>query len=481
MDVFYWHLWIGPVIVAIHVLGLIAAAHAALTARTSQGAIAWAVSLLFMPYLALIPYLIFGRSKFEGYVEARRVRNRQFGEQARTLRQSGLARAEVEAQLGRSLHGIRTLTTLTGLPFTRGNQVRLLINGEATFDAIFAAIAAAKRYVIVQFFIVHDDGLGRRMQSALLTKAQEGVPVYFLYDGIGSHALPSHYTDELRAAGVQVGEFLIRRRRLIKRYQLNFRNHRKIVVVDGERAFVGGHNVGDEYLGLKPPLSPWRDTHIEVTGPAAAEIQLAFLEDWYWASGQVPKLNWQPHSWPQNQHCQVVPSGPADEQEVCTLFFVQAINAARQRLWITTPYFVPDEAVFTALKLATLRGVDVRILIPSRRDHFLVFQASSLYAEEAVRVGIKIYRYQPGFLHQKVLLVDDVAAAVGSANLDNRSFRLNFEITVLTLDPEFAARVAEMLRADFDQSRPLQIRQLARTPLPRQLVMHAARLFSPIL
>lgn len=481
MDTALWHVWIGPVIVAIDILGLIAAAHAALTVRTSQGAIAWAVSLVFMPYLALIPYLIFGRSKFDGYVEARRSRNLLFNEHAKALHHSGLARAEIEARLGRSLEGIGALTTLTGLPFTRDNDARLLVNGEATFEAIFAAIAAARHYVIVQFYIVHDDHIGRRLQDALLAKAKAGVAVYFLYDGIGCHDLPGHYLNTLRAAGVKVAEFLIRRRRLINRYQLNFRNHRKIVVVDGERAFIGGHNVGDEYLGLEPPLSPWRDTHIEVAGPAAAEIQLAFLEDWYWATGEVPVLNWQPRSSPRNLHCQVIPSGPADQQETCTLFFVQAINAARQRLWITTPYFVPDEAVFTALKLAALRGVDVRMLLPSRADHFLVYQASKLYAQEAAQAGINIYHYQPGFLHQKVLLVDEVAASVGSANFDNRSFRLNFEITLLTVDPEFAVRVADMLQADFAESLLLQMDSLTHTSLLNQLLMRVARLFSPVL
>ncbi|MGA9852669.1 MAG: cardiolipin synthase [Gammaproteobacteria bacterium] len=481
MNSYALHLLIGSGIVLIHVLGLMAAAHAALTARTSQGAIAWAVSLVFMPYLALIPYLIFGRSKFAGYVETRRARNRQFREHARAFRQTERARTEVEIQLGHGLTGIRALTALTGLPFSRGNQVELLINGEQTFDAIFKAIAAAKHYVIVQFFIVADDGLGRRLRSALIAKAAEDVPVYFLYDGIGSHDLPASYLNELCVKGVQTQEFVTRGRRLTNRYQLNFRNHRKIVVVDGEWAFVGGHNVSDEYLGLKPPLSPWRDTHIKVAGPAVTGIQLAFVEDWYWVNGQLPELRWQPASHTANMHCQVVPSGPADEQETCALFFVQAINSAHTKLWITTPYLVPDEAVFAALKLAVLRGVDVRILIPSRPDHFIVFNASSSYANEAVRAGIKVYRYKPGFLHQKVLLIDDDAAAVGSANLDNRSFRLNFEITVLTVDRHFAARVTEMLQKDFKEARLVKPGEYEHATLGHRLLMHVARLFAPIL
>jgi len=468
-------------IALIYITGMVAAAHAALTARTPQGAIAWAVSLIFMPYLALVPYLIFGRTKYEGYVAARRARNRQFYAHARAFQQSKRARVEAEAQIGHMLAGIQTLAKLTGLPFTRSNEVRLLINGEATFAAILATIAAAKNYVIVQFFIVHDDGIGRRLKDALISKARTGLKVYFLYDGIGCHDLPGSYLDELRTAGIKVQEFLTRRRRLVNRYQLNFRNHRKIVVVDGEHAFVGGHNAGDEYLGLKPPLSPWRDTHIEVSGLAVAGIQLTFVEDWFWATGQVPELHWQPTLRRRNMHCQVVPSGPADERETCKYFFVQAINSAHTRLWITTPYFVPDEAVFTALKLAVLRGVEVRVLIPSRPDHNIVFNASSLYAYEAVCAGIKVYRYQPGFIHEKVMLINEDAASVGSANLDNRSLRLNFEITVLTVDKRFAASVESMLKEDFAQSLPVTREEYEKASAVRRLIMNVARLFAPIL
>jgi cardiolipin synthase len=180
-------------------------------------------------------------------------------------------------------------------------------------------------------------------------------------------------------------------------------------------------------------------------------------------------------------HCLVVPSGPADKQETCSLFFVEAINAARERIWITTPYLVPDEAVFAALRLAVLRGVDVRILIPSRRDHHVVFAASKLYAYDSLRAGIRIFRYQPGFLHQKVILIDSVAAAIGSANLDNRSFRLNFEIMVLTVDRGFAQEVETMLLNDFAESLEIDRNEYRRAGALRRVLMHVARLFSPIL
>jgi len=472
---------LGPLLAVIHVLGLAAACHAILNTRTSQGAIAWAVSLATMPYLTLIPYLFLGRSKFAGYADARRLRNETLRTRARVPEWDRLvAGGERPAdELGVGI--IRTMSQLGGMPIVPGNSVRTLVNGEATFAAIFDAIEEARHYVIVQFFIVRADALGDMLKDALIQCVARGVRAFFLYDSIGSFDLPSSYVDALRAGGVVVHPFSTKRH-FVNRFQLNFRNHRKIVVVDGERAFVGGHNVGVEYLGAKPPLSPWRDTHIEVRGPAVANIQFAFTEDWYWVTQELPACD-PPHVAPRHDDmsCLVMPTGPADRQETCLLFFVEAINAARRRLWITTPYLVPDEAVFSALRLAVLRGVDVRIMIPARRDHYVVFEASTLYAFDAIRAGIRIFRYQPGFLHQKVVLIDDVAAAIGSANLDNRSFRLNFEIMVLTVHRGFASEVEAMLLRDFAESVEIDRSEYRDAHALRKIGMHVARLFAPIL
>jgi cardiolipin synthase len=489
-------LHVGTLVALAHILGAVAACHAILNTRTSQGAIAWAVSLVAMPYLTLVPYLFLGRSKFAGYADARRVENELLRTHAHPPQWDKLASSvELPAHAlgGRLVH---SLTRLGGMPFLPGNAVRTLVNGTATFEAIFDAIEHARHYIIVQFFIVRDDALGEMFKEALIAKARQGVRVYFLYDSIGSFDLPHRYVASLRAGGVDTHPFATNRL-FVNRLQLNFRNHRKIVSVDGERAFVGGHNVGVEYLGAKPPLSPWRDTHIEVRGPAVASIQFVFTEDWYWATQQLPQLDVPPMSADStnaslaasatppapnhDMHCLVVPSGPADKQETCSLFFVEAINAARERIWITTPYLIPDEAVFSALRLAALRGVDVRIMIPSRRDHVVVFEASKLYAYDSLRAGIRIFRYQPGFLHQKVVLIDSVAAAVGSANLDNRSFRLNFEIMVVTVDQSFAKEVEAMLLDDFAQSREIDRNEYRQASAVRRVLMHVARLFSPIL
>lgn len=479
-------LHVGTLVALAHILGVVAACHAILNTRTSQGAIAWAVSLVAMPYLTLVPYLFLGRSKFAGYADARRVENEllrarahppEWDEQASS---TGLPMQALGARL------VHSLTRLGGMPFLPGNSVRTLVNGTATFEAIFEAIESARHYVIVQFFIVRADALGEMFKDVLIAKAKQGVRVYFLYDSIGSFDLPHRYVAALTAGGVEMHPFATHRR-FVNRLQLNFRNHRKIVSVDGERAFVGGHNIGVEYLGARPPLSPWRDTHIEVRGPAVASIQFVFTEDWHWATQQLPVFDMpaapaaaeRPAG--HDMHCLVVPSGPADKQETCSLFFVEAINAARERIWITTPYLVPDEAVFAALRLAALRGVDVRIMIPCRRDHVVVFEASKLYAYDSLRAGIRIFRYQPGFLHQKVVLIDSMAAAIGSANLDNRSFRLNFEIMVLTVDRGFAEEVEAMLLEDFAESIEIDRNEYRHASALRRVLMHVARLFAPIL
>ncbi|RKP52723.1 cardiolipin synthase [Trinickia fusca] len=482
---FNW-LSLGTFVIAAHVLGAIAACHAILNTRTSQGAIAWAVSLVAMPYFTLIPYLFLGRSKFSGYVDARRLESELLRTHAHPsawdTRASSTGRpAET---LGHAV--VRALTGLSGMPFLPGNFVRTLVNGDATFAAILEAIDAARHYVLVQFFIVRDDALGGMLKELLIAKAAQGVRVCFLYDSIGSFDLPQRYAADLLAGGVEIHPFATNRR-FVNRFQLNFRNHRKIVVVDGERAFVGGHNVGVEYLGGNPRLSPWRDTHIEMRGPIVASVQFVFIEDWHWATQQLPRFEPPPADKPHSpdddddMHCLVVAPSPADKQETGSLFFVEAINAARERIWITTPYLVPDEAVFSALRLAVMRGVDVRILIPSRRDHYVVFEASKLYAHDLVRAGVRIFRYRPGFLHQKVVLIDQAAAAVGSANLDNRSFRLNFEIMVLTIDHAFASEVEAMLLRDFEHTYEVDRSEYRDAPAWRRVAMHVARLFSPIL
>jgi cardiolipin synthase len=461
-----------------HLIGIASAARALFTARSSQGAMAWVMGMITFPYVAVPLYWILGRNRFQGYVASRRAGDRIVNAMAPELN-AGRAFPDSHAAGLPSLFPV--LERLAELPFTAGNDVRLLIDGEATFEAIFAAIDAAKSYVLVQFFIIRDDDLGRRLKERLIAKARAGLTVRVLYDEIGCHTLDAGYLEDLRRAGVHISPFnttLGWRNRL----QLNFRNHRKIVVTDGTTAFVGGHNVGDEYLGKNPHLGHWRDTHVHIVGPAAALVQLTFLEDWYWATRETPTLAWDLRPAPGGEmSALVLPTGPADDIESCDLFFFQAISAAKKRLWIVSPYFVPDREIVSALQLAVLRGVDVRVMLPHKADHHMVYLASFSYLTDLETLGVKFYRYQDGFLHQKVILVDDVMASVGTANCDNRSFRLNFEITLAVAHPGFIADVESMLLADFAQC----VRATAEDYTDRSFVFKTgvmlSRLFSPIL
>ena len=461
-----------------HAVGLASALRALFTARSSQGAIAWVMGMITFPYVAVPLYWIFGRNRFEGYVSSRRQGDRVVDALAPEL---DAFRAFPEPHPA-ALPGLfPVLERLAELPFTRGNAVELLIDGRATFEAIFAAIATATDYVLVQFFIIRNDELGRALKDRLTAKARAGVRVFLLYDEIGCHDLDTAYLDDLRQAGVQVSDFnttLGWRNRL----QLNFRNHRKIVVVDGRVAFVGGHNVGDEYLGKSPRLGHWRDTHVRCQGPAATLVQLAFAEDWYWAVRHLPPLDWELRPAPgEDQAVLVLPTGPADDIESCNLFFLQAIMAAHKRLWIVSPYFVPDREIISALQLAVLRGVDVRIMLPKKPDHMMVYLASFSYLTELETLGVKFFRYGNGFLHQKVILVDDAMASVGTANCDNRSFRLNFEITLAVADPVFVAQVEAMLLTDFNSCALVSADDYEDRSIPFKIGVMLSRLLSPIL
>jgi len=286
----------------------------------------------------------------------------------------------------------------------------------------------------------------------------------------------------LRTAGVEIFPFHSRKGSG-NCFQLNFRNHRKTVVVDGRVAWVGGHNVGDEYVGRDLAFGHWRDTHMRIEGPAVLGVQLAYIEDWRWATDGMPGgLDWTPEPVAgQDAQVLVIASGPADEMETASLLFSKAIHSATHRIWIASPYFVPDDAIVQALQLAGLRGVDVRILIPEKADSTLVTLAAYSYFNDIKVAGVKVYRYQDGFLHGKFMLIDDAAATVGTANFDNRSFRLNFEITAVVFDTVFASNVEQMFVDDFAGSRLMEQDEYDAKPFWFKLAVRTARLASPVL
>jgi cardiolipin synthase len=470
------------VFILFELLGLLSSIHAVLQPRTSQGAIAWIVCLIAVPILAVPAYWVFGRSRFQGYLSAWRDASLNIAEEVTRIRQ------RFEPYIVHSASGFpeyEAIKRLSSFHLTRGNGIELLVDGEATFESMHAGIEAAKTYILFQFYIICTDETGIRFKEQLVRKAMQGVAVYVLYDELGSNRLDLKRISGWEESNIQIIPFNTRKG-LQNRFQLNFRNHRKILVVDGIKAWVGGLNIGDDYLGKNRKLTPWRDTHLSINGPAALQAQALFLSDWHWASSEIlPDLCWepQPESWPTGDATQilVLGSGPADEYETASLFFTTLINMAKKRIWIATPYFIPDEATMVALRLALLKGVEVRIMTPDLNDNWFVRNASNVYLSDLLQMGAEIILFQNGFMHQKVMLVDDQCSLVGTVNFDNRSFRLNFEVTALVSSQEFATEVESMMLDDFSASTRLTNYRLADLNFWQRLKARGSALLAPLL
>jgi len=469
-------LLIAAIATLCHLAGVFCAFQAILISRTPQAAIGWSLGLVLFPYIAIPLFAVFGGSTFRGYKLAGHTDDKALADILAKVR---TALAPHESDLTEKYRdSARLAERLTHLPVTSGNEARLLIDGQETFDAVGKAIDAAERYLIVQFFIVRDDELGRDIQQRLLSARARGVAIYMLIDQVGSRRLSAGYRQELRDAGVDFHVFRTNRERG-KRFRLNFRNHRKLVVADGQVAFLGGQNLADEYMGRDPKFGPWRDTFIAVEGPIVLSLQIPFVEDWYFTTKTVPNLQWEVASTPGNMAASIVPGSPTNVWNTCPAMYFEVIRSARKRLWIASPYFVPDPALRTALAHASLRGVDVRILLPQNPDHILPWLSSYTFYPSMREAGVKILRYQPGFMHQKVLLADDDLSIVGSINLDYRSFILNFELSVAVASRAFANRVETMFETDFANAKEDDLNALENRGLLFRLKCRAAALLSP--
>lgn len=361
--------------------------------------------------------------------------------------------------------------------------MNLLAGDEHAFQHMEAALAAAKRSIWAEYYIIRNDQTGHRFLDILAAKASEGVEVRLLYDAIGSLGLDAKRLAALSRAGGRLSPFL-RVNPLRRRWAVHLRNHRKLIVVDGEVGFTGGMNIGDEYSGrARREKSPYfRDTHLAIRGPAVVDLSAIFVEDWRFATDEALPAPARPVPGPAGDAVvAVVPSGPDQEHNASGLVYFAAITSARHRCYLTSPYFVPDETLLRGLVTAAMRGVDVRILVPERCDVPLVRSVARSYYAPLVRRGVRIYEYQPSMLHAKTLVVDGQWSVVGSANADMRSFRLNFELGVLAVDENFAHLMEQRFEADATDSVEITLRWLSeRTHLAR-VASSAARLLSPLL
>jgi cardiolipin synthase len=449
--------------------------------RQPAATLAWILSLMALPGVGFVIYFFFG---------------------PRRVKKSRLRRLRAQQAIGRPAASVDAITLsdsavlrdITGIVRigeaadkarpSLATRVQLLIDGKRTFDALLEAVRSARHHVHVLYYIYEPDQTGTALRDALIERAQAGVQVRVLVDAVGSvDALgDGAFFAPLREAGGEVAAFNPLRLATLWARVLNFRNHRKIVVVDGRIGFTGGINVTDEENEQHHP-SAWRDTHLRLEGPVVDQLQLVFLEDWYWTTRRAlnaPELFYDGDA-VKGTLVQVLDSGPDKPFEPIRTAYFAAINAAVHRVLLTTAYFVPDEPMLLALRSAALRGVDVRVLLPSKSDSRTVSAAARSYYDSLMAAGVRIYEYQPRMLHAKTLVVDDWFAAVGTANFDNRSFRLNFEVSALVFGPELAGELGRQFELDLEQAKHITATSRVRLPFGPRLFEATARVLSPLL
>jgi cardiolipin synthase A/B len=368
-------------------------------------------------------------------------------------------------------------------PFTLNNTTRILTNGGEAFRQMMLDLSEAKEHIHFQFYIIRNDTTGNQFKQVLIDKARQGVAVRVIYDGVGSVMLDRKYIAELREAGVEVVSFFPVILPFLNN-KLNYRNHRKIVVIDGKIGFVGGLNIGDEYLGKSTRFGFWRDSHMRVEGEAVYLLQNIFLKDWFFVTNENIEG---PQYFPPirgtvgEELIQIASSGPDSDWESIWQMYFSIITTAQEKIYITSPYFIPDDSIMMALKTASLSGLDVRILLPSRPDHHTVFWASRSYFQELLDAGVRFYLYQPGFVHAKILLVDGVVASIGTANMDIRSFQHNFEVNAIIYNSNSVFKLEEDFINDLAESKELTLEEYSQRPWPHRISESVARLLSPLL
>ncbi len=454
-------LWLGYV--------LVLAAWIIRQRREPVSTMAWLLVLAWLPVLGWAVYWWMGPQRIHRR-KLKRLRARLALAEAR-LPPVGDASEEGQERL---------IERTTGFAPTRATVVDLLTGGERTFEALFTAIAGARQAIHLEYYIFEPDSIGTRLRDQLIERAHAGVEVRLLLDGLGSRRCSPSFLAPLRAAGAAVGWFHpLKLGHVLWRPTLNLRTHRKIVVIDGRIGFTGGVNITDTQCD-RASAAAFHDLHLRLEGEAVRALQLAFAEDWHYATGT--KLTDAVH-WPAQPvgsiRCQLVPSGPDNPMAPLHRLYVEAVHNAERRVWIMTPYFVPDAPVLLAITNAALSGLDVRLLLPSRNDSRLVRAAARSFYPELLMAGVRVFEFQPRMLHGKALLVDDDFALIGSANVDPRSFFLNFELSVLARDVGVAKALAVRIETDFAQS--IETPRSWRPHGWQAYADSAARLFAPVL
>lgn len=446
----------------------------------------WIMLMLFVPIIGFILYILIGQDLHKRKTFSQKEEEDRFSSFIHTQQISLLSpSAPYTNPLISNYEDLINIHLLAHEAlYTEDNNVTLFTDGKLLFKDLFQHIKAAKKYIHLEYYIIHNDKLGYALQKLLIKKAHEGVDIFILYDDMGCFTTSKKFFKEMKQAGIKVACFFPSFVPFLK-LRANYRNHRKIIIIDGSISYLGGFNVGVEYLGCSKRFGYWRDTHIRVEGSAVPLINLQFLLDRRFATGEnVSLINYISNT---NTHSaaplgmQIVSSGPDSKYASIRNGFIKMINSAKKSIFIQTPYFVPDEGVLTALKLAALSGIDVRIMIPNKPDHIFVYWATYANMGEMLRHGGRCFTYNNGFLHSKTIVIDETICSIGSANFDIRSFNLNFELNAFIYDSDFSKNLASIFIKDLSLCQEITLSDYHKRSLMIKFKESISRLISPIL
>lgn len=450
---------------------------------------AWLLVLILLPVIGFILYMFTGRglsrhkifslqTQIEDGLAAKIHVQKQENAAQRLLPPTELSTESTEL--------VNLFLFLDKAPLTKNNHVEIITDGHEKFRLLFQDILAAKHSIHIEYYTIYNDRIGNQLMTLLKKKAAEGVEVNVIYDAWGSHGATKKWWSQLEKVGGHVEAFFSSKHSLTD-FRLNYRDHRKIVVIDGEIGYVGGFNIGDQYLGRLPKFGYWRDTHLRILGEAVASLQIRFTMDWNATVGPEDKLSYDENYFPEvsstpgNVSMQIVSSGPNSDLEQIKMGYLKMITSATKSIWIQSPYLIPDDSIIDALRIASLSGIDVRIMIPDMPDHPFIYRATQYYARLLHNSNIKIYLYRNGFLHAKTFIVDEHIASVGTANLDIRSFKLNFEVNAFIYDQEVAKQLHDIFLNDLKHTDLLTNEMLQKQSQWLRFKQRFSRLLSPIL
>lgn len=453
--------------------------------RNPLKTISWVLVLVLLPILGIVFYLFFGQEyrkvkmfSRKGLKDLERLRKltknqlEQLPQNYQSFQESILDKRQL----------INLMLSNSNALLTDDNDVIILKNGDQTFPAMFTALEEAKQHIHIEYYIVEDDEIGNKLRDLLIRKANDGVEIRFIYDDVGSWQLTKKYINSLRDVGVKIDCFMkVRFPQLTSR--VNYRNHRKIVVVDGEIGFVGGLNIANRYMNGTKELGKWRDTHLMLKGGAVAGLQIVFMADWYFVSKEILQgAEYFRKPVPDGKKLvQIVSSGPDSDWESIGQAYFSAIASAKERVFISTPYLIPTTEILSAMKVAALGGIDIRILLPQKSDAITPKWSTDSYVSELLEAGVRIYFYQPGFMHSKLIVVDGIFSSVGSANFDFRSLETNFEVNAMIYDKEIALSLEKQFFEDLEESKEIILEEWKTRHWLDKTKQSFARLLSPML